>query len=77
MRPEDTELASGTDSLDACDGMYLSFEHGYVCVRDEHGWLLWSAEGDAMPFKGQSLRSVIMDAVKNQHVRMPRNPRTE
>lgn len=75
MRPQDTELAAGTDSLDTADGMRLSYEHGWLCLRDEKGWLLWSVEGNAMPDKGLFLRGVIMEAVKNQHVRMPVNPR--
>ncbi len=63
MRPEDTALASGEDSIDICDGMLLSEEHGWICIRDEKGWLLWSAESNSMPAKGLFLRGVIMDAV--------------
>ena len=67
----------GEDTLDMADGMYLSEEHGWLCVRDEKGWLLWSAEVASLPVKGMTIRSIVMEAVKNQHVRMPANPRRE
>jgi hypothetical protein len=75
MRPQDTDLAAGDDTLDLAEGMYLSEEYGWLCVRDEKGWLLWSAEAVAMPTKGHTIRSIVMEAVKNQHTRMPVNPR--
>jgi hypothetical protein len=34
------------------EGMKLSLEHGHVCIRDEVGWLLWSAEVSAIPDEG-------------------------
>jgi hypothetical protein len=74
MRPEDTELAAGEDTLDIADGMYLSYEHNWLCVRNEKGWLLWSAEGNAMPAKGFTLRSIVMEAAKNFDLRLPLNP---
>jgi hypothetical protein len=75
MRPEDTDLADGADTLDIADGMYLSEEYGWLCVRDEKGWLLWSVEAVALPTKGRTIRSIVMDAARNQHTRMPLNPR--
>jgi hypothetical protein len=47
----------------------LTEEHGWICVRDEKGWLMWSMKVNDMPAKGVSLAGIITSLTP-----MPLNP---
>jgi hypothetical protein len=52
-------------------GCRLSEEYGYLCIRNDTGWLLWSTKISEMPAKGVFLSGVL----SSLHGRKPVNPR--
>lgn len=64
------EIASGTT---------LSVEHGWLCIRNETGWLLWSEKIDKIPARGLFLADIVAEANRNALVdgSLPANPRPE
>jgi hypothetical protein len=52
------------------NGARLSEEYGWLCVRDEKGWLMWSTKIAEMTDKGVFLSGVVSGLKP-----MPANPR--
>lgn len=45
----------------------VSIEHGYICIRNRAGWLLWSVRDvDLDPDKGVVLADIESELIKNQ-----------
>lgn len=64
---------SGTTPYDIPNGCRLSEEYGWLCIRTDEGWLLWSAKITDMPAKGFYL-SGVLSSLKGP---LPVNPRKE
>ena len=67
-----------TDTADdVMHGATLSDEHGWLCIRNNTGWLLWSKKLVEFPAHGLSLHTVLVEARRNVEQKMPANPRDE
>lgn len=51
------------------EGVTIGVEHGYLCVRDSGGWLLWSKRLEDAPISGFDFADMLKDvsAVKECH----------
>lgn len=58
-------FAASVPSATPLSGARVHLEHGWITVRTESGWLLWSSKGSRIPSAGFSLDEVLAEAVKN------------
>lgn len=63
-----------TTKVEIPQGVTISEEHGWICIRTDTGWLMWSAKISKMPAKGLFLASVLTEALSES---LPPNPRPE
>ena len=51
--------AARSETAEWMEGVRLSVEHGWICVRAEGGWLLWTAKIEDMPSVGLLLEDAM------------------
>lgn len=57
-------MAPMTDWNNDWGEVRISHEHGWLCIRQPHGWLLWSAKLSEMPEEGLPLDDVLAAALE-------------
>ena len=63
-----------TTTIEIPSGVRISEEYGYICIRDEKGWLLWSTDIKNLQGTGYYLGTLLTDAMRADR-QLPPNPR--